>query len=315
MDDDVRGGHSGEIVPRLPVSYRFLAGARTALRRAEQLDRGTNRWGEPLDPGRPTPVVLLHGTAGGAVTNWATLAPSLINAGYSVFDLTYGVVPGARWPADQLGGLRPLQEHSIPEVRAFVERVLAETGAPQVDVVGHSQGGLIGTWLAKHELPGKVRTVVNLGAPLAGVGGDRLLWLLEVTGIREWLGDVSHIAEELVHDSNFIRRLNGPDGTPYAPGVRYINIATRYDQFVVPTAAALVPGPAAPEYEVRNVLLQHGCMLDFVDHAALPSDPRAVDYVHRALDPDTPRRVRCLPTVPVVGGLLSGEKADRPGRR
>lgn len=294
----------------LPVSYRFLSGARTALLRPGQPGRGTNRWTEPLDPGHPVPVVLLHGTAGSAVTNWATLAPSLINAGYSVFDLTYGTLPGACWPATELGGLRPLCEHSIPEVRAFVERVLEATGVEQVDLVGHSQGGVIAAWLAKHEMPGRIRRVVSLAGPLGGVGGDRLVWLLEMTGVGQWLAEFAHVAEELVHDSDFIRQLHGPDGTPYAAGVQYTNIISRYDQFVVPHTAALVPAPPGPDYHVHNVVLQHGCILDFVDHAALPSDPRAVDYVHRALDPDGRRKLRCLPTVPWVGGLLPGRIAD-----
>ena len=57
-------------------------------------------------------------------------------------------------------------------------------------------------------------------------------------------------------------------------------------------------------YDVTNILLQHGCLLDVVDHAALPSDPRAVDFVLGALDPATAPRPRCLPSAPWVGGLL-----------
>ena len=288
------------------VSYGFFGGADFALRHHGAALPGVNIWDGAPDERHPVPVVLIHGTAGSAVTNWATLAPVLHNAGYRVFAPTYGVLPGARWPLSELGGLRDLDTHSVPEVAAFVDRVLEATGAEKVDLVGHSQGGLIAGVVAKVARPGRVRKVVTLAAPWAGVGGDRLTWLLTVMGVRRLVGDASGMLGDMVHGSAYLRALYEPEDTPYARDVAYTNIETRFDEFVVPHTSALLPPPPGGGYDVTNILLQHGCLLDVVDHAALPSDPRAVDFVLGALDPATAPRPRCLPSAPWVGGLLPG---------
>ncbi len=47
--------------------------------------------------------------------------------------------------------------------------ILLETGAPRVDLVGHSMGGLVATYLLKAlDLGATVRRVVTLGTPHAG---------------------------------------------------------------------------------------------------------------------------------------------------
>lgn len=308
------GAHNTAQHTRLPVSYRFLEGARRALRRGGETERGTNCWDVPPSAERPVPIVLLHGTAGSAVTNWATLGPVLVNEGFSVFDLTYGVFSQAKWPWSQLGGLRPIATHSLPEVTAFVESVLEATGAEKVDLIGHSQGCLLAGAVAKHTLPGRVRKVITLAAPWSGVGGGRIKRMLTVAGLQSRLENLPTSLDDMVDGSHFVRWLHEPDGTPYAKDVEYVNIASRFDPIVTPHTISLPWPPAHAGYTVTNIVLQDGCMLDFVDHAALPSDPRAVDYVLQALDPTLVSKIRCQPTVPVYGGLLPSED-DKIARR
>ncbi|WP_345313899.1 esterase/lipase family protein [Gordonia alkaliphila] len=141
-----------------------------------QSARGQSRWDEPLDPAHPVPVILVHGTAGGAQTNWGTYVPLLTDAGYAVFTLTYGAVEHANWPISALGGMRRI-EVSAAEFGEFVEKVLAATGADQVDVVGHSQGTLIPNYWARFlGGEGKIRKYISL-APLwqgtAALGRDQ----------------------------------------------------------------------------------------------------------------------------------------------
>ena len=56
---------------------------------ASESPAGANRFGCRDRDGR-NPVVLLHATAMNQSANWAYLAPTLANAGYCVFSLTYG---------------------------------------------------------------------------------------------------------------------------------------------------------------------------------------------------------------------------------
>lgn len=75
--------------------------------------------------------------------------PFLKNNGYCVFALTYGARPGLPWPFTAIGGMTDMNI-SAQQLGAFIDKVLAATGARQVDIVGHSQGAMIPTLYAKY---------------------------------------------------------------------------------------------------------------------------------------------------------------------
>lgn len=99
---------------------------------------GRARPGEAL---RRDPVVFVHGNSdrglGGELDGWAEPLAAFRAAGYEARELytfTWG---------DGRAAAAPLQYHSrenLGRVRAFLEAVLAYTGARHVDVVGHSMG-------------------------------------------------------------------------------------------------------------------------------------------------------------------------------
>ena len=281
----------------IPVTHHFLAGASLALAEPGAPLPGANDWSCRPSADKPRPVVLVHGTLGGGTTNWATYGPLLHNEGYCVYTLTYGAVPDAAWPLSELGGVSDIRGVSAPQVARFVDRVLASTGADQVDLVGHSQGTLVSGLVAKLERPGRVHTVASISPLWHGTGGSLADQMLTAStgGDRAGIELAAVPITQMLPGSQLLREL-WADGTPYAPGVRYLNVATRYDEAVLPYTSGLVPGPLA-----TNVVVQDGCEQNLSEHVAVAADPRAADYVLNALNPDSPREPRCEAIAPVHG--------------
>lgn len=286
----------------LPVPYSFFAGAAQALTAPGADLPGANDWNCRPSPDKPRPVVLVHGTSGGAVTNWATYGPLLHNEGYCVYTLTYGALPGQPWPVSLLGGLSDITEVSVPQVGQFVDRVLASTGAEQVDLIGHSQGTLVSGLVAKVGRPGKVNTVAAI-APLwrgsAGTGSASIGTAL-ASGDRGRAVEFAPALAQMAAGSEALQQLWAGD-TPYAPGVKYLNLVTRYDQLVRPYTSGVVEGAQA-----TNVVIQDGCEQNQAEHLAIAADGRTADFVLNALDPATPSEPRCEAVTPYLGTLPTG---------
>ncbi|MHB8329294.1 MAG: esterase/lipase family protein, partial [Acidimicrobiales bacterium] len=96
----------------------------------------------------PYPVVLVHGTFANENFSWQALAPMLANAGYCVFGLDYGATSWTAASGNRMYG-EDFVESSAAQLGDFVKQVLAWTTEPdganatQVDIVGHSQGGMM----------------------------------------------------------------------------------------------------------------------------------------------------------------------------
>lgn len=136
--------------PRLPVVYSGAAATINATLHPDTSPPGANNWSCRPSAAHPEPVVLVHGTIENMTDNWYTLSPLLHDSGYCVFALNYGQqpqihvgLPGSTKP----GGTAPVAE-SAGRLAAFVKRVLAATGASKVDIVGHSQGGMMPRYYA-----------------------------------------------------------------------------------------------------------------------------------------------------------------------
>ncbi|MFD0025385.1 esterase/lipase family protein [Streptomyces sp. NPDC058382] len=236
----------------------------------------------------PRPVVLVHGTFGNSVDNWLVLAPYLVNRGYCVYSLDYGQLPGV----PVFNGLGPI-EKSAGQLATFVDKVLASTGAPKADIVGHSQGGMMPNYYLKF-LGGssKVNALIGL-AP--DNHGTTLLGLTKLLPYFPGAGDLLNsgtpgLADQ-VAGSPFVTKLNSLPDT--VPGVHYTVIATRYDEVVTPYRTQFLDGP-----DVRNVLLQDLCPADLSEHVAIGTIDRvAYHEVANALDPAHASPTTCASAV------------------
>ncbi|MET8509144.1 alpha/beta fold hydrolase [Streptomyces sp. NPDC004787] len=238
--------------------------------------RGWNDFTCKPSAAHPRPVVLVHGTFGNSVDNWLGLAPYLVDRGYCVFSLDYGQLPNVPF----FHGLGPVDK-SAGQLAAYVDRVLAATGAAEADLVGHSQGGM----MPRHYLKflggaAKVNALVGIAPDNHGTTLNGLTQLLPYfPGAEDLLTTATPGLADQIAGSAFLTKLN--EGGDTVPGVRYTVIATKYDEVVTPYQSGWLSGP-----NVSNVLLQDRCALDFSEHVAVGTVDRIVFHeVANALDP------------------------------
>ncbi|WJV49731.1 esterase/lipase family protein [Streptomyces flavofungini] len=233
----------------------------------------------------PRPVVLAHGTFGNSVDNWLVLAPYLVKRGYCVFSLDYGQLPGVPF----FHGLGPIDK-SAEQLDDYVDKVLKATDAKEVDIVGHSQGGMMPRHYLKF-LGGaeKVNALIGLAPDNHGTTLLGLTKLLPFfPGAEDLLSAATPALADQIAGSKFLTELNAGGDT--VPGVRYTVIATKYDEVVTPYRSQFLNGP-----DVRNVVVQDLCAVDLSEHVAVGILDRVAHHeVANALDPAHAKPTTCL---------------------
>jgi pimeloyl-ACP methyl ester carboxylesterase len=226
-------------------------------------------------PVHPYPVVLVHGTAEDEGSNWVSLAPLLANNGYCVYAFNYGETNLSL--SGRVDALNYIQ-HSAQELSDFISSVLSSTGAAKVDIVGHSQGGMMPNYYLKF-LGGasKVNLLLGLAPSNHGTTADGLTTLLEqipgsslLGGLLALVGAPS-IPQQLV-GSAFETHLFSSGDT--VPGPRYVVIETTHDEVVTPYTNAFLSGP-----NVTNITIQNQCPTDPTEHIGLTEDSPALQNV------------------------------------
>ncbi|AYF75941.1 alpha/beta fold hydrolase [Nocardia yunnanensis] len=292
-----------------PEMSAFLAAFGYGLTNPDAAPAGANDWNCKPSADHPRPVVLVHGTWLNTYDSFSFLSPQLARAGFCVFAYNFGretllggggigpILPGRY-------GVGPLED-SAKQLGAFVDRVLAATGAPAVDVLAHSQGGPVTNQYLKFEGgQGKVRKVVTFGATthgtsllgLASLGRFLTNLGLDVLGFYQPL--IGQANTEQVVGSPFYAKLNADGDT--VPGVDYTAIGTTHDEISNPYEwTFLTPGPGAT---VENVTLQQDCPEDVSDHLTILYSPRAASIALRALDPVAHPNLVCTFNPWIIGG-------------
>lgn len=152
-----------------------------------------------------------------------------------------------------------------------IDSVKASTGAAKVDLVAHSQGGLVARDCIKNK-GGKadVDTLVMLGSPNYGTAVANL-----ATAVT--LGTCLNITacKQMAVGSTYLNSLNaGPD---VISPVKYVSIYTIGDEVVFPHSTAALKDGAT------NVKVQSQCPLRSVGHLGLIADGTVYSGVDDAL--------------------------------
>jgi triacylglycerol lipase len=161
-------------------------------------------------------------------------------------------------PGDGTGDLREQAGVLDREVEDAYDR-----GAPSVDLIGYSAGGVVARIWADDN-SAKARRVITLGSPLHGTqlatGGNTVLPDACPTACRQ-LATGSALMQSLV---------DKPIPLPW------LSIWTELDRTVIPPDSARLEGAV-------NVPLQAVCPAAGTSHSQLPSDPSVTRIVLRAI--------------------------------
>ncbi len=271
-----------------PVQPNIVAGALAAAHNPEQSPPGTNNFACKPTAAHPDPVVLIPGTFSVMEDDFGALAPILANNGYCVFSLNYGGTSG------QLVQAIGPAATSAQQVAALVTKVKQATGVSKVDLVGHSQGGLLGEYYLK-VLGGaaNVHTYVGLSPTTHGTTLDGLTNLATFfPGANSVVGALCSACVDQETGSAFLKPL---DSGPIAQaGVDYTVIETLDETVVTPIGSSFIREPG-----VTNMYVQSQCFNDTVDHADLAYDQVTIRDVLNALDPAHAQSPNCFTAFPV----------------
>jgi pimeloyl-ACP methyl ester carboxylesterase len=209
--------------------------------------------GGPPAPDRPGPVLLVPGYGGGR--------DGLIVLAGRIHSATGRAATVLTLPGDGTGDLGA----QVAVLDAAAQAAIA-AGAPSVDVVGFSAGGVVaGLWVARSPDTGRARRVISLGSPLHGV---------QLAGVGAALAPEScpPACRQLAPGSDVMGEL---ERAGLGARVPWLSVWTAEDETVSPQSARLTGAV--------NIELQSVCPDAHTGHGQLPTDPLVAGLVLRAL--------------------------------
>jgi len=231
---------------------------------------GANDWSCKPSAEHPYPVILVPGTFESMAKNWSTLSPYLKSAGYCVFALNYGETNGVYATA-------PVAD-SAQELAPFVDAVRASTGAKKVDLVGHSQGGMMPRYYMGF-LGGANNVNKLIGIAPSNHGTEGVI--VPPPGFvadPNYTGLGCAACADQQAGSAFMQKLNSIGDTVAGPS--YTVISTVHDEVVIPYNSQFLSGSAR---QVTNITIQDKCPADLFEHDQTPNDPVVHQIVAHAL--------------------------------
>lgn len=228
-----------------------------------------------------TATVLVHDLAS-SEREWDGWLGELDARGLCAFAFTYGSSEASmRWQAvtertglGEVAGVTRFED-SAAEFGAFVDSVSRQVGVEQVQVLAHGAGGLVAQQWMAHYGARSVRTVVTVGplwngTDVAGLGSlaafNRSVGIYDDLAALEKpvLEPICAACGQIVANSGYIHDAARTGWV--LPGVRYVNVMSRYDGLMTDPLSAAVPG-------AENWIVQDLDADDRTDHLQLMHNP------------------------------------------
>lgn len=218
---------------------------------------------QPAPAPTRNPVILVNGFTGCNVFDIALepLANRLRADGYQAYILGY-----------EDCGFGDIRNNSA-RLSGYVDQILENTGASEVDIIGYSMGGLVSRYYVKN-LGGaeKVGELVTMGT---GHHGTVVANIAAFFLLGNCIGITA--CQQMAAGSDFLNELN--DGPDAVPGVRVTAISTMLDELVIP----YTNGHLRDGVSYQNVTVQNQCPLRIVEHALFVLDGAIYDGIRDAL--------------------------------
>jgi triacylglycerol lipase len=270
--DRQRRGGLGSRFSGLPPRRRILSVAVTAIilagaagiavaisHRGQSSPGQVARQAAPAQ-NRPGPVLLVPGY-GGSTAALDVLASRIQATGRTASVLT---LPG--------NGTESLIADAAV-LNAAVSDALAH-GAPSVDVIGYSAGGVVALiWARRDDGFARARRIITLGAPFHGTS-------LAAAAQAFVPGACPVACQQLIPGSSL---LDGLDTASAAGLPRWLSLWTTDDQVVTPPTSARLPGAI-------DVPVQSVCPSASISHSQLPTNADVTEMVLQALGTGPLRR-------------------------
>lgn len=229
------------------------AGIAVAVSRGAQ--SGQDHGAGPAAPpqSRPGPVLLVPGYGGGT-GSLDSLASRIRATGRKATVINL--------PSAGTGSLVT----DAAALNAAVNDALAH-GAPSVDVIGYSAGGVVALiWARRDDGIARARRIITLGAPFHGTS--------LAAAAQAFVPDACPVAcQQLIPGSSLLGSLN----VARAAGLpRWLSLWTTDDQVVTPPASARLPGAI-------DVPVQSVCPSVSISHSELPTSAEVTAMVLQAL--------------------------------
>jgi triacylglycerol lipase len=204
---------------------------------------------------RPGPVLLVPGY-GGQTASLSVLAARIRATGRQAIVV--------RMPGNGTGALNA--DASV--LNEAVTRAL-DGGAPSVDVIGYSAGGVVALlWARQDDGAAKARRVITLGSPYHGAK--------IAAGAEGFVpGACPAACQQLVPGSSLLDEL---DAAPAPSRPRWMSLWTTDDKVVTPPESARLQGAI-------DVPIQSLCPRERVSHDQLPTNPVVTEIVLQAVGP------------------------------
>ncbi|GAA2676049.1 esterase/lipase family protein [Actinoplanes palleronii] len=209
--------------------------------------------GDPAASARAgrTPVLLIHGTTSTARANfswnWARAFDAEGRA-HCEIDL----------PDSGNGDVQVAAERVTYAIRELHHA----TGA-RIDLLGHSQGGMLGRWAFQHHPD--TRAMVDDYVSLAASNHGTQEFVVQCAA--QTVCSAAYWQQRA--GSAFLTALN--QGPQTWPGVDYTQLYTRYDEIILPYRLSALP----PARNVSNIAVQELCPLETVEHFGMAYDNAA----------------------------------------